>query len=491
MKIRIQFVGWPLATLTLLTAAAPPPEPPGTQTLRFVQDDAQDRMVSKVYKLKNVQANDLSPFVQGMVMRYNMNSSVGSIEYGADNAQMLTVTCPVGMMPYVDDFVAKADRNIRIEDRAVGDMISGTGITRAVYRPKYRSGQAVLNVLVNSVIGAGPFSSVYAWDANSNQIYWKDNTSNTAYVFQFLGFLDRPAPQIVMDFTVYEVRESTLRDIGIEYLAWKNGPGMNVFETAFRVFSVNSAGSIALQSLSGPVGGFFTAPQFDMSFVRFLQQSGNAEITNSATLTVANSDSANYEISFDPEMQNIVKSDNDQSGVTVGAVSGGKYRQIGLRITAPIVNIHYGTTQSGYPASEAFTVQNYRPGEYAGHEGTLFFGYSIQTANAVERNNTGAELIETGTIGGETLIALNRETILGKWDLDQEVEQVIGVPFLCDIPILKYLFSTTTNTREKTSVYLTVNARLLNTAAPTGMKAGELHRVGQHTAEKQKGEDHE
>ena len=467
-----------LAELAALVAvAAAPPDAPGTQTLRFVQDDAQDYMVSKIYKLKYVQGNDITPFVMGMVMRYNMNSSVGSIEYGADNQQLLTVTCPVKMMPYVDDFIAKVDRDIKIDGRTPEDVIRGTGITRAVYRPKYRSGQAVLNVLVNSVIGAGPYGSVYAWDSDSNQIYWKDNSSNSEYVFQFLGYLDRPAPQITLDFTVREVRESTLRDIGIEYLSWKNGPGMNIFETAFEVFSVNSAGTAALQSLSGPVGGFFTAPQFDMSFIRFLQQSGNAEITNSATLTVANSDSADYEIFFNPQTQNIIKSDNDRSSVTLSAASGDQNSQISLKISKPIVNIHYGGSQPGYPKSEAFEVKNYRPGDYGKLGGTLFFAYDLKTVNAVERNNTGAELIETGTIQGNSLIELNRETILGSWDLEQEVEQVIGVPFLCDIPILKYLFSTTTTSREKTRVYLSVTARLLDSARPADIEVGKLLRI--------------
>lgn len=451
-------------------------DPATTKTLRFVQDDAQDYMVSKIYKLKYVQSNDISPFVQGMVMRYNMNSSVGSIEYGADNAQMLTVTCPVRMMPYVDDFIAKADRDIKIKGKTPGDVIRGTGITRAVYRPRYRSGQAVLNVLVNSVIGEGPYGSVYAWDANSNQIYWKDNSSNTSYVYQFLDYLDRPAPQISLDFTVYEVRESTLRDIGIEYLAWKNGPGMNIFETAFDVFSLNSAGSIALQSLAGPAGGFFTAPQFDASFIRFLQQSGRAEVTNTASLTVSNSDTANYEIYFNPGTQNIIKSDNDQSSVVTGA-SGSAAHQIYLKVSQPIVNIHYGESQPGYPASEAFEVNGYHPGNYQDFNGTLFFGYDIQTVSAVERNNVGTELIETGEIKGNSLIALKREVVLGSWDLDQKVEQVIGVPWLCNIPILKYLFSTTTVSREKTKVCLTVTARLLNTAKPDGMNVGELHRI--------------
>ena len=120
-----------------------------TRQLRFVQDDAQDYMVSKIYHLKYVQANDITPFVMGIVMRYNMNSSVGAIEYGSSNAQMLTVTCPIKMMPYVDDFIAKVDRNVKIDGKVPGDIIKGTGITRAVYQPQYRSGKEMLNILVD------------------------------------------------------------------------------------------------------------------------------------------------------------------------------------------------------------------------------------------------------------------------------------------------------------------------------------------------------
>ena len=42
------------------------------QKVHLIQDDAQDYMVSKVYPLKYVQANDIMPFVMGMTMRYNM-----------------------------------------------------------------------------------------------------------------------------------------------------------------------------------------------------------------------------------------------------------------------------------------------------------------------------------------------------------------------------------------------------------------------------------
>ena len=70
---------------------------PKTQTLRLVQDDAQDYMVSKIYVLKYVQANDITPFVMSIVKRYNNNSIVNCIEYGNNNEQILTSRRPSGL----------------------------------------------------------------------------------------------------------------------------------------------------------------------------------------------------------------------------------------------------------------------------------------------------------------------------------------------------------------------------------------------------------
>ena len=447
------------------------------RTLRLVQDDAQDYMVSKIYRLKYVQSNDLVPFLTGIVMRYNQNSSVGCVTYG-NNAQLLTVTCPAELMPYVDDFVAKADRDIPLSDKTLADTIVGTGITRAVYQPKYRSGENLLNVLVETVIGAGPHSSVYAYDANSNQIYWKDNTSNTQYVYQFLGYLDRPAPQITVTATLYEVRDSDLDDIGLEYLAWKNGPGLDLFQAGMDFFSVTSAGTAAIQAASGPVGGFFFAPQFDASFLRLLSQSGRAAVKNEASLTVSNSDSSTYTISFDPEYQNIFKSDNDYMSVGVSAgTDGQKYHQVCLELSSPIVNLHYGQSQADYPENEAFSLTEYRPGDYARLPGVLACGYRLQTANVVERNNVGCELVEMAEMQGNICMELGKPAILAQWDETQQVEQRIGIPYLIDIPYLGLLFGTRTTSTLHSRYYLVVTAEMLNTAHANGLEAGKLIKI--------------
>ena len=71
---------------------------------------------------------------------------------------------------------------------------------------------------------------------------------------------------------------------------------------------------------------------------------------------------------------------------------------------------------------------------------------------------------------------LAREKLLASWDRTMKVTQTIGIPFLSRIPILKYLFSTETTTEEKSFVYLTVKAEILNTAVP-GNYTGRLTKL--------------
>ena len=103
---------------------------------------------------------------------------------------------------------------------------------------------------------------------------------------------------------------------------------------------------------------------------------------------------------------------------------------------------------------------------------------NIQTANVMERNNLGNELIETGVTEGNALLDLNKEMILAQWDKEQNVKQTIGIPWLSKIPYIGYLFGSTTTSREKIHVCLTVQAEMLDTAKPDGPAYGELTKVG-------------
>ena len=129
--------------------------------------------------------------------------------------------------------------------------------------------------------------------ADNGALWLKDDLDDVDYALDWIKYFDRPLPQAQVTFRYYSVRESTLRDVGIDYLAWKNGPGLNLVDFAF------SSGRVAWDkvlmtaantgsALSWAYGGIFTAPAFDLSFIRLLQQSGGAKIVASATINVLN-----------------------------------------------------------------------------------------------------------------------------------------------------------------------------------------------------------
>jgi len=487
----------------LLPAMLPaaPPEPESSRTIHLVQDDAQPYMVSKVYKLKYLMANDVTPFVLGVVKRNNTQSSVNRINYKAGNQQLLTVSCPSTMMPYVDDLIAKLDRPSKVAGNNAGDPIRGTGITRNLYPARYRSAQVMRDIMVDTGVSNGSSDAFVGYNPTTNIIYWKDSANHNKDLLKYLSWLDRPTPMVNLAFTVYEVRESSLRDLGIDYLAWRNGPGLNLLQVGYDAMSLSSGGSAALNAASGGFGGFFIAPQFDASFIRVLQQDGRANIANTASLTVKNSENATYSLGFAPQSQAIFKRDNDQLQVGISGVGmkGGTNQPasstgakdpllnsdptpppLALTVTAPRINLRG-------PTNAKTGLLPYGANDYNHSvQALVTFQYKIQTADVVERNNYGAELAEVSSVAGDCNLLSGDEKLLGSWSKDSEVEQKIGIPFLSDIPVLGYLFGTTTVNHEKTYFFVTVKTVLSHPESTPAEYAGQLKAFGElpQTAER-------
>ena len=66
----------------------------------------------------------------------------------------------------------------------------------------------------------------------------------------------------------------------------------------------------------------------------------------------------------------------------------------------------------------------------------------------------------------------------GNTALSYWIHQTIGLPVLSKIPVLKYLFSTTTVVRETTYIIVTAEANLVTPAssgAVSGSRTAEIH----------------
>lgn len=460
-------------------------EQDGVQTIRLRQDDAQVRFDSKVYELKHIAAEDILPFVNTAVRRYSRNSTVRRITAGKDGNAIL-VSTGRDFMPYVDAVVAALDRPGKLKD---GSAISGTGLSRVAYVPKFRAA-ADFSGIINSTLGSSS-GSAYV-NEESNTIFWRDQSAAAKRTLSWINVLDRPLPQAKVRLNYYELRDSDLKDWGFDYLAWKNGPGVNLLNVGY------NAGRMVFDELLNNVpyaftttwglGGFFTAPQFDMSFIRCLQQSGNANVASSASLVMVSTPVGTenefqllkqiqerrpdiapfiYRISMKPEYQNIAKNVLGRTFLGKSYYEdelGNKYPDppaMEAKLVNPFICIK---DVPGVPESAARKAAAELP------RGGILFDYALYFKNVVERGNTGAELSNSSLVTGAATLAFGQEKILAVYEKENDVEQTIGLPILCRIPVIKYLFSTVTSIKERTYIVISAEAELvdLNNNLPHG-----------------------
>ncbi len=428
------------------------------QKIRFVEDDAQNYMVSKVFELKNQKANDLIPFILGAVKRYATNSSVDRINYKRAKKQYIMVNCPVPLMPYIDDMIKKLDRPG--EKGRNGSGIQGTGIIRRIYTPIHRSSERMMAIMIKAGIPSNAIEgrkqdAVVSFDKPTNRIFWKDSINKSENMYRYLGWLDRPVPQVNISLNVYEVRENDLIDVGIDYLAWKNGPGLNLLELG-ATFLEGSA----IYSAFGPYGFALFAPPIDFSFIRILEQDGKARISSSSKLTISNG--SNASLHFAPNYQNLSKNKDFAS-----SVDSSSNDDLELTITDPFISLS-GETD---PKSGRL---KYSKQDYAMQTGILNFSYNLKMNNVFERDNHWNLLIKKSTTKSRVVVKTGQERMLSKWVKKEEVEQTIGVPFLCELPVLKYIFGTTTKNKEKCYYFLTVKAELIHPDSDINEITGKL-----------------
>ena len=189
------------------------------------------------------------------------------------------------------------------------------------------------------------------------------------------------------------------------------------------------------------------APAFDLSFVRLLQQNGIGKVAVSANVTLTNGHDA--EINFAPNFQNLIKDEDFAS-----AVNASSNNHLTLKNKSPII--------ARQPDSKS---------------ALLNFEYDLAIRSVVERDNLGNELYDENSSSGKVSYTTGKEHLLSRCESTVDVEQTIGVPLLCEIPVLKYIFGTTTTNKEKVYFLISVNPHLINADEESSALAGKVTQI--------------
>lgn len=431
----------------------------GDRRVEIVEDRNQDYMASKVYELKHVKPGDLTPFILGAVKRFNSASRVERLNYKFAKKQYIVVHTAEQMMPYVDDLVRILDRPGGDKDE-VGAIIDGTGIYRFVYYTKYRYTSDMLKIA--KVRGSS--DGEYFADENENMLYWKDSDSDGRTVLEWLKALDRPVPQVELLFKVYEITDNDVKELGIDYVSWKNGPGAELFGFGADMFNFRideqflANGFDLFSSLSNGWAGIMFAPQFDASFLRMLDQKGKTNAFTSGSITVVNDFDGSYNLTLVPGYQNIEKTDLME--VSVGHDSDSTFA---LEINNPTICFQGGTI---------FKATRHDP--EGSNVANLMFGYKVSWQNVIERNNVGTEFMNNSMVESNLTLQCGTEKLLAEFTREHDVNQYNGIPFLGDIPGIKYLVGADTHSKAYAKYFVTVEATPVKPSASLSEWAGKI-----------------
>jgi hypothetical protein len=445
------------------------------RTIIFNQDLNQKYMTTRVFKLNHIAAGDILPFIKGSIKRFSSESKIQRLNYTYGKEQYICVSTGVEVMPYIIDMVQKLDRPCKIKGPN-NEIVDGDGIYRFVYYANYRATDNMRQALQSAVQ-----NGVSYFDQSNNMFYWKDSLSSGKNFLSFLKAVDRPVPQLQITINTYILNENDFIELGLDYVSWKNGPGAKIFSAAFQYLDFDSWTNLANMmdimskgpfSSVGVAGAFLVAPQFDATFLRMLAQKGNAKSSTSGTLTVINDffadpgynnfDGAKYRLKFTPSYQSIEK--DSERNISVDNLNGEDYF---FYIRNPIITFNDTAMASA----------------------VLMCGWVLEIDENVEKTNDGTPVINKQYFSSWLTIDAGTEKLIGSYEKDIYVRQQHGIPFLSDIPIFKYLFGTTSVSKSKARIFITMKVDPVSTERNFSQWAGKVIEAAKITPAESPGGD--
>ncbi len=214
----------------------------------------------------------------------------------ADGTNHVSVVCPPHELPYLRDAITKLDKPyLRLFD---------DGSVQTEQKMRHRPAAVVAAI----ADGWAPFGSTEV-DVRANKAIHSDEAVWSKKWHAAANMIDFPVHEADLDITIYEVDTDAGLRLGLDYIAWKNGPGQTLFDVMLAghdsrqtyhnqtsiydyVNPLNSqiadgvieAGS---KTYSASANYLLTA-----AYVDFLATKGRARVVNSSTLRVTSGHSA-------------------------------------------------------------------------------------------------------------------------------------------------------------------------------------------------------
>ena len=218
-----------------------------TQFVHFVRDNADPNVITKAYEIKHTDPYELRSYIRSIVQTRKVdenNTNVEAVKY-ADGSALLLISAED--YRFEDSPGAQGfDSIVRELDKP--KLVSGSGRLTYVYSPKFRSSEDLMEMVKN----VGAYSrneamnnvggnDVLMEDPDLNLIFFNTAPFSKQNIMDVISKYDRIEPSIRAKVTVYELYAENDTKLGLDFQAWKNNDGIDLFSTGGR-FSQNYNG---------------------------------------------------------------------------------------------------------------------------------------------------------------------------------------------------------------------------------------------------------
>jgi len=433
------------------------------KVLRVNQKNLINDYVVATYPLKNVTPRELRD-----VMRVVTGKEGGNAEVILDqetNEQFLQVICPKFQLPWIEAAVQALD---------VGWLQQARDGTQTVrYFSKFRPSESLVTI-ADFYAGEGDDGDGSTQsDPNLNFISRRDDPFHAQTWLAACNEYDVPPPQALLQFQIYEVDTSNDLKLGVDWIAWKNGPGRSLFEVLYS--SQNSHHRI--DNASGffdPNVGAFTvfgdgsfnqkSTQYLLSanylmtsaFLDFLRVKGKARTLARPELFAFSHKLATWKSTDQFLAFEVTPDDPGPNGLVPARLNK-------LSVSGPLSPFHGFDQGSDWAAHNRFLRHRIR--------GEVGLELNVVAAVGLEQSEVEIELISSemaGTTPQGTPILTNRRIVtkirlkdgqpyvFGGMTREEDVEASNKAPWLGDIPVLGYLFGQENTTKRRKEMIVTV-----------------------------------
>ena len=211
-----------------------------TEQITFVNTNNDPYVYTKVYKLKHADPYEIRPYVMAAIRSRRVDTSVTKVEAVKyqDGTGMLLVSAEEYRFFPVENGMS-LDQIIEMLDRP--NLASEAGRRFFLYYPKYFDSVTLAGLIRkvgmqhagdNAELQGGIDTVVPDTKLNTLMFYASPNSE--PQILKMLKEYDTPTSQALVNYTIYEIESENDGNLGVDFQAWKNGPGADLFAAGSR-----------------------------------------------------------------------------------------------------------------------------------------------------------------------------------------------------------------------------------------------------------------